>query len=211
MDSPSILPSYINYSLKNLSPSSSPSGQILLNLTKSQKVYIKLLMKQKTKRTTISQSLAWRRRRDLNPRASFPTYTLSRGASSANLSTSPQKKIAHIFLMLPSKSICMRTPYEVLSGGESGIRTHGRSHVTGFQELKSSQALLSKLNIFCNFTCIFADISPTAVSRNYYSKWENFCQKLKKFHPKSIVPKLQNSPMGDFAVQNAAVIFFRQS
>ena len=88
---------------------------------------------------------------------------------------------------------------------------HGRSHVTGFQELKSCQALLSKLNIFCNFTCIFADISPTAVSRNYYSKWENYCQKLKKFHPKSIVPKLQNSPMGDFAVQNAAVIFFRQS
>ena len=76
----------------------------------------------------------------------------------------------------------MRTPYEVLSGGESGIRTHGRSHVTGFQELKSSQALFSKLNIFCNFTCIFADISPTAVSRNYYSKWENYCQKLKKFH-----------------------------
>ena len=31
----------------------------------------------------------WRRRRDLNPRAGFPTYTLSRGASSANLSTSP--------------------------------------------------------------------------------------------------------------------------
>ena len=25
----------------------------------------------------------WRRQRDLNPRASFPTYTLSRGASSA--------------------------------------------------------------------------------------------------------------------------------
>ena len=31
----------------------------------------------------------WRRRRDLNPRAAFTTYTLSRGASSANLSTSP--------------------------------------------------------------------------------------------------------------------------
>ena len=35
----------------------------------------------------------WRRRRDLNPRAGFPTYTLSRGASSANLSTSPNLKI----------------------------------------------------------------------------------------------------------------------
>ena len=30
-----------------------------------------------------------RRRRDLNPRAGYPTYTLSRGTSSANLSTSP--------------------------------------------------------------------------------------------------------------------------
>ena len=33
--------------------------------------------------------LKWRRRRDLNPRAALTTYTLSRGASSANLSTSP--------------------------------------------------------------------------------------------------------------------------
>ena len=33
--------------------------------------------------------LSWRRRGDLNPRAGFPTYTLSRGASSAYLSTSP--------------------------------------------------------------------------------------------------------------------------
>ena len=31
----------------------------------------------------------WRRRRDLNSRAGYPTYALSRGASSANLSTSP--------------------------------------------------------------------------------------------------------------------------
>ena len=34
-------------------------------------------------------STPWRRRRDLNPRAAFATYTLSRGASSADLSTSP--------------------------------------------------------------------------------------------------------------------------
>ena len=151
--------------------------------------------------------------------------------------------------MLPSKSICMRTPiwsfkwrrewdsirfavpcshlrlYSLGScrprhelslpysaPGSGRVRSHtDDNHVTGFQELKRCSALFRKLNIFCNFTCIFADISPTAVSRNYYSKWENYCQKLKKFHPKSIVPKLQNSPMDDFAVQNAAVIFFRQS
>ena len=33
-----------------------------------------------------------RRRRDLNPRAGLPTYTLSRGASSAYLSTSPRRR-----------------------------------------------------------------------------------------------------------------------
>ena len=36
-----------------------------------------------------ANNIRWRRRRDLNPRAGYPTYTLSRGASSANLSTSP--------------------------------------------------------------------------------------------------------------------------
>ena len=33
--------------------------------------------------------LLWRRRRDSNPRAGFPAYALSRGASSTSLSTSP--------------------------------------------------------------------------------------------------------------------------
>ena len=36
----------------------------------------------KTKRAQTCSFLFWRRRRDLNPRASCPTYTLSRGASS---------------------------------------------------------------------------------------------------------------------------------
>ncbi len=36
----------------------------------------------KTKRQALPVLLFWRRRRDLNPRASCPTYTLSRGASS---------------------------------------------------------------------------------------------------------------------------------
>ena len=125
--------------------------------------------------------------------------------------------------MLPSKSICMRTPiwsfkwrrewdssrfavpcshlrlynlcfcrprHELALPSSapwqrSSSFPHGRSHVTGFQELKRCSALLSKLNIFCHFTYAFADISPTAVSRNYYSKWENYCQKLKNFHLES--------------------------
>ena len=36
--------------------------------------------------------IVWRRRRDSNPRASFPAYALSRGASSTCLSTSPCTK-----------------------------------------------------------------------------------------------------------------------
>ena len=37
--------------------------------------------------------LFWRSRRDLNSRAALTTYTLSRGASSANLSTTPYGQI----------------------------------------------------------------------------------------------------------------------
>ena len=48
----------------------------------------------------------------MNSRAGFPTYTLSRGASSANLSTSPCRIYKTI---LKSK----------LNGGEGEIRTHG--------------------------------------------------------------------------------------
>ena len=36
----------------------------------------------KTKRQAMPVFLFWRRRRDLNPRAGYPTYALSRGASS---------------------------------------------------------------------------------------------------------------------------------
>ena len=53
--------------------------------------------------------LFWRRRRDSNPRAGFPTYTLSRGASSAYLSTSPNRIMKNI-------KKC---------GGEEEIRTLG--------------------------------------------------------------------------------------
>ncbi len=54
----------------------------------------------------------WRRRRDLNPRATYAAYSLSRGAPSANLGTSPN------------------TSWGGIAGGEGGIRTHGpfRSH-----------------------------------------------------------------------------------
>ena len=54
-------------------------------------------------------TLLWRRWRDLNSRAGYPTYTLSRGASSANLSTSPTEIKNTIFC----------------SGGEGEIRTLG--------------------------------------------------------------------------------------
>ncbi len=47
----------------------------------------------------------------MNSRAGFPTYTLSRGASSANLSTSPCRIEIN--------------KYEIRVGGEGEIRTHG--------------------------------------------------------------------------------------
>ena len=44
----------------------------------------KSLPQQNKKAVLCTTSLFWRRRRDLNPRAGCPTYTLSRGASSAS-------------------------------------------------------------------------------------------------------------------------------
>ena len=48
-----------------------------------------LRQKKKMLNTRMGIEHFWRRRKDLNLRAGYPTYTLSRGASSANLSTSP--------------------------------------------------------------------------------------------------------------------------
>ena len=42
----------------------------------------------------------------MNPRAGFPTYTLSRGASSANLSTSPN-------IIYEIKSVAERQRFEL--------------------------------------------------------------------------------------------------
>ena len=53
----------------------------------------------------------------MNSRAGYPTYTLSRGASSANLSTSPNNlKILYCY------------------GRGGGIRTHVGLHPNGFQD-----------------------------------------------------------------------------
>ena len=56
------------------------------------------------------QGLCWRGRRDLNPRTVLPAYSLSRGAPSA---TWVLPRVENIEMM------------KLLSGGESGIRTHG--------------------------------------------------------------------------------------
>ena len=58
-----------------------------------------------------SDSFRWRGRRDLNPRAGFPAYSLSRGAPSASW-------------VLPQAEWKRRNA-AVEFGGESGIRTHG--------------------------------------------------------------------------------------
>ena len=57
---------------------------------------------------------SWRRLRDLNPRDGYPPYALSRGASSANLSKSPDEVWYYY-------EKCSYKRY----GGEGGIRTHG--------------------------------------------------------------------------------------
>ncbi len=61
----------------------------------------------------------WRRRRDLNPRASCPTYTLSRGASSPLEYFSKVKMFkkyplfgADAVLLRPKKSLAERVGFE---------------------------------------------------------------------------------------------------
>ena len=67
------------------------SSNISSNRNKNHKKQLKKFYKSKKIKPPKHQCLSgfWRRRRDLNSRAGFPTYALSRGASSANLSTSP--------------------------------------------------------------------------------------------------------------------------
>ena len=64
----------------------------------------------------------------MNSRAGFPTYALSRGASSANLSTSPNYSRSY------KKYIKARNRFFVLVGGEGGIRTHAPFRTNGFQD-----------------------------------------------------------------------------
>ena len=57
---------------------------------------------------------AWRSRRDLNSRAGFPTYALSRGASSANLSTTPRYSRSYLrtYSILPKEKMAERVGFE---------------------------------------------------------------------------------------------------
>ena len=69
----------------------------------------------------------WRRRRDSNPRAGFPTYALSRGASS------PTWVLLQLVAFL-WKLFCFCCHASKTIGGEGGIRTRGSHRVTGFQD-----------------------------------------------------------------------------
>ena len=62
----------------------------------------------------------WRGKRDLNPRAGFPTYSLSRGAPSPL----GYFRMLNTILYLPKEKI----------GGEGGIRTHVTVKSNGFQD-----------------------------------------------------------------------------
>ncbi len=59
----------------------------------------------------------------MNPRDGYPPYALSRGASSANLSTSPQPNFHSVFNFDSGKASLNETCLSV--GGETEIRTLG--------------------------------------------------------------------------------------
>ncbi len=60
----------------------------------------------------------------MNPRDGYPPYALSRGASSANLSTSPQPKFDSLFYFDEKASLFFSKPAFPF-GGETEIRTLG--------------------------------------------------------------------------------------
>ena len=86
----------------------------------------------------------WRRRRDLNPRAGYPTYALSRGASSANLSISPCRKYHSVFVWVKWRREWDSNPRLL--------------RVTGFQDqllkplghLSTTYAIIPLITVFVN-------------------------------------------------------------
>ena len=99
-------------------------------------------IKTKKNRTFLHQKSAkfWRRRRDLNSRAGFPTYSLSRGAPSPAwvrlhvkcVVVPPEKQRSggafhKSYLRIPTHS-------PVNFGGAGGIRTHAPFRTNGFQD-----------------------------------------------------------------------------
>ena len=93
----------------------------------------KSLRQQNKKAVLCTTSLFWRRRRDLNPRASCPTYTLSRGASSP-LEYFSKVKMFSLYPLFGADYSFLRPPPLLEFGGESGIRTHVGLHPNGFQD-----------------------------------------------------------------------------
>ena len=72
----------------------------------------------------------------MNPRAGFPTCTLSRGVPSASLGTSPQEVSLLEFNQFPdfhSNEIIFLKKVKKING-EGGIRTHAPLRTNGFQD-----------------------------------------------------------------------------
>ncbi len=99
----------------------SPQGPLRL-LRRTLRVRF-FLFYQKQRDTKMVSLCFWRRRRDSNSRTSFPAYSLSRGAPSTYLGTSPYS----IQLCRPSCKAGAKGDalQEAEFGGEGGIRTHG--------------------------------------------------------------------------------------
>ena len=89
-------------------------------LSPSRALGFKSLLQQNKKAVLCTTFLFWRRRRDLNPRASCPTYTLSRGASSPLEYFSKVKMCSYYSLLRgglslnppPVKSLAERVGFE---------------------------------------------------------------------------------------------------
>ena len=116
--------------------------------------------------------LLWRRKRDLNPRAGYPTYSLSRGAPS------PLGYFCKCWLFC----CCQRYIITALPigsvGGEDGIRTHVRLLSNGFQDrlVMTASIPLHRFAAYNMISHLFPSCQvPNSVSPLSYKKLQKNC------------------------------------
>ena len=147
----------------------------------------------------------------MNPRAALTTYSLSRGAPSASLGTSPKcPRIIHaiLFSLIPRLSSYasifsvvhahlqgkQKEVHSILNfpSGEGGIRTHAPSRTNGFQDrlvMTTSISLQSALSNVLLYSIRYLRFCQ-ALFKTFFTFFTSFSDHPKKLLPQSYPPVL---------------------